>query len=271
MKFCYLDESGTGNEPYAVMAGVIVDAQRMHVTKKEWAGLLNALSQIVGQPLLEIHTRDFYSGNGIWRNKIKGEDRAKIISLIFQWLGERRHRIVYSAVDKAKFSSAFNKEPHANDVGSLWCFMALHICLAIQKHFQGSEKTKGNTILIFDNEKQEATKFIELFRKIPNWTDTYYHRDQRQDRLDQIIDVPYFGDSRHVYLIQVADFISFFLRKHIEIQMGVPPDYEDESSRIEEWAKTALAQSIPKPTIYLQKGRCECADLFYRYAPSCFL
>jgi len=31
MKFCYLDESGIGDEPYAVMVGIIVDAQRMHV------------------------------------------------------------------------------------------------------------------------------------------------------------------------------------------------------------------------------------------------
>jgi len=46
MKFCYLDESGTGEEPIAVMAGVITDAVRMHVTKSHWAALLNTLSAI---------------------------------------------------------------------------------------------------------------------------------------------------------------------------------------------------------------------------------
>lgn len=34
MKFCYVDESGTGDEPYAVMVGIVVDTQRMHVTKQ---------------------------------------------------------------------------------------------------------------------------------------------------------------------------------------------------------------------------------------------
>lgn len=269
MKFCYLDESGTGNEPYAVMVGVIADAYRMRVTKKDWSELLDALSQIVKKPLLEIHTSDFYSGNGIWR-KLPGDIRARIISAIFDWLEGRNHKIVYSAVDKMKFNSEFGKEPYANEVGTLWRFMALHVCLAIQKHSSLFERNKGHTVLIFDNKKSEANEFIKLIRNPPEWTDTYYRRNQKKDRLDQIIDVPYFGDSRHVGLIQVADFVSFFLRKHIEIQMSVvSPDYEDEPTLIEKWANTMLAQSIPKSAIYMQKGRCDCANLFYRYAPSC--
>jgi len=270
MKFCYLDESGTGSEPYAVMVGVIADAYRMHVTKKEWAELLEALSQIVEKPLLEIHTSDFYAGNGPWHD-LPGHHRAKIISIIFDWLNKRNHKIVYSAVDKKKFTSEFYKEPQAREVGTLWRFIALHICLALQKHHQAIKENKGYTVLIFDNQKSEAKRFIELIRKPPEWSDTYYNRKQKQDQLDQIIDVPYFGDSCHVGLIQVADFVSFFLRKHIEIQMGAPPDYEDEPSLIEGWANIALEQSIQKSAIYPSRGRCDCADLFYRYAPSCLL
>ena len=33
MNLCYCDESGTGNEAIAVMAGIVVDAGRMHLTK----------------------------------------------------------------------------------------------------------------------------------------------------------------------------------------------------------------------------------------------
>lgn len=271
MKFCYLDESGTGSEPYAVMIGVIVDAYRMHITKSEWSKLLNILSGIVRRQIYEIHTRDFYHGNGVWRH-IKGEDRAKIISLIFQWLGERKHEIVYTAVDKATFRSELSKkDSFANEVDSLWCFMALHISLAVQKHCQGQPGIKGHAVLIFDNEETEAGDFIELIRNPPEWTDTYYKRKSDQERLDQIVDVPYFGDSRHVALIQVADFVSFFLRKYIEIKMGALPRYEDEPERITGWAETILARSIPTPMIYMHRGRCKCADLFYRCAPSCLL
>jgi hypothetical protein len=40
MKFCYLDESGTGGQHIAVMAGVVADAHRVHSTKDAWSGLL---------------------------------------------------------------------------------------------------------------------------------------------------------------------------------------------------------------------------------------
>jgi hypothetical protein len=39
MKVCYFDESGTGEEPVAVVTGVVVDAQRMHATKEHWSEL----------------------------------------------------------------------------------------------------------------------------------------------------------------------------------------------------------------------------------------
>lgn len=270
MKFCYLDESGTGSEPYAVMVGVIADAYRMYITKRDWANLLAALSEILGKQISEIHTADFYAGNGVWR-RLDGGIRAKIIGTIFGWLEARNHKIVYTSVDKSKFNTDFFKEPHANDVGTLWRFMALHICLALQKHHQTSTEHKGHTLLIFDKQETEAEEFIKLIKNPPEWTDTYYGRYGRREKLDQIIDVPYFGDSRHVGLIQVADFVSFFIRKYVEIKTGTPPDYVDEPRLIEEWAEIALKQSIPSSSIYLKIGRCECSDLFYRYAPACLL
>jgi len=271
MKFCYLDESGTGNEPFAVMVGIIVDAQRMHVTKAHWHDLLTTLSNIVERDVKEIHTRDFYPGNSPWRG-LSGEIRARIIAAIFNWLRDRRHKIVYSSVNKEEFFRDFAGEQWAVEIGTLWRFMALHICLSIQRHHQSFERNKGHTVLVFDNEEREASRFIELIRNPPAWTDTYYGRAQRQNRLNQIIDVPYFGDSQHVGLIQVADFVSFFLRRHIEIQEGaIPPRYADEAQLVQGWAEGALAQAIPKSKIYPSRGRCECASLFYRYAPACML
>lgn len=271
MKFCYIDESGTGNEPFAVMVGIIVDAQRMHVTKSNWDELLTILSDIVGRDVREIHTRDFYPGNSPWRG-LPGEIRTQIITAIFNWLRDRRHKVVYSAVNKDEFIRNFDCEQWADEIGTLWRFMAFHICLSIQRHHQSLDRNKGHTVFVFDNEEREASDFIELIRDPPDWTDTYYARTQRQGRLDQIIDVPYFGDSQHVGLIQVADFVSFFLRRYIEIQEGaVPPRYDNEARLVQGWAQSALAQSIPKSKIYPARGRSECANLFYRYAPSCIL
>jgi len=272
MKFCYLDESGTGNEPYAVMAGVIADAYGMRITKQYWNVLLKDLSQILGKPLPEIHTKHLYSGSGPWYG-LSGENRAKLITEIFNWLKERKHRIVYSAVDKKLFNSDFFEKEgqRVADIGSLWRFMALHISLSLQKCHQRVKRNKGNTVLIFDEQKVEKDEFIKLLINPPEWTDTYYSLSNRKECLNQIIDVPHFVDSRYVGLIQLADFVSFFLRRYIEIKMGSPERYKDEPKLIEEWANIALELSIPKSEIYLSKGRCDCADLFYRYAPPCIL
>jgi hypothetical protein len=271
MKFCYLDESGTGSEPYAVMVGIIADAYRMYITKKDWVDLLEVLSKIAGKPIPEFHSRDFYSGKGPWYG-LDGDIRSHITDGIFNWLKERNHKIVYSAVDKTKFRSDFNNEPFAKEIGSLWRFMALHICLAIQKYFQAEKYMKGNTILIFDNEERESNNFINIIITPPRWTETYYKRDRKQGQFDQIIDVPYFVDSRHVGLIQIADLLSYFMRKHIELRMGaIQPSYPDEDKLIEGWVNIALELSIPTSAIYPKTGRCQCADLFYRYAPACLL
>jgi hypothetical protein len=81
MKLCYCNESGTGNEPIAVMVGIVVDASRMHVKKDDWQELLTALSTIIDRQVVEVHTRDFYGGNGSWR-EIDGAIRARVITSI---------------------------------------------------------------------------------------------------------------------------------------------------------------------------------------------
>ena len=81
MKFVYVDEIGTGQEPIAVMVGVITDAYRMRLTKSHWNDLLSRLSGIIGREIDEIHTREFYSGNTPWR-RLKGQQRTEIIDTI---------------------------------------------------------------------------------------------------------------------------------------------------------------------------------------------
>lgn len=271
MKFCYIDESGTGEEPFAVMVGVVADSHRMKVTKKHWTELLKSLSGLIGRELSELHTRNFYSGSGVWRG-IDGEKRSQIISSIFDWLEDRRHHVVYTAVSKEKFYSEFSSEDIGSELSTLWRFMAYHICLSLQKHFQSQQRNKGNTVLVFDNEEREEKRFTDLVLNPPDWSDSYYQRGRRQDKLDQIIDVPHFVDSQDVGLIQLADFLCYFLRRYIEIKEdAVPPRYADEETKVTAWVAQALNQSIPKSAIYLSHGRCQCSDLFHRYAPACIL
>ena len=81
MKVCYFDESADGAGKILAMAGILVDSQRMHVTKALWGEFLEALSKKVGKKILEFHAADFYRGDGV-KDKLNGEERSKIISAI---------------------------------------------------------------------------------------------------------------------------------------------------------------------------------------------
>lgn len=142
MKFVYLDESGTVNESIACMVGIITDAYRMRLTKEAWKNMLIRLSQIIGENIDEIHTRDFYSGNGKWRN-MDGEKRSKIIDIIFNWLKKRKHEVVFSAINKQNFNNDFINNEQLKEIGSIWRFISLHIALSLQKYYQGKIKNKN--------------------------------------------------------------------------------------------------------------------------------
>jgi hypothetical protein len=266
MKVCYCDESGTGDEPIAVMVGIIVDTQRMHITKENWRLLLAELSTLAGREISELHTRNFYAGNGIWR-ELNGPQRAEILSRIFRWLRERKHHVVYSSVCKATYRSQFALQKIPDELNTIWRFLGFHLILAMQKCFQKEPKNKGNTIFVFDNEEREKMRFTDIILRPPDWSDSYYGRVKKQDKLDQIIDVPYFGDSKDVALIQVADVASFFLRRYAEIKEGlIPARYEEEEQRVEEWVTTFVGGSIGCPMMYPKTGRTAAEDLFYQNA-----
>ena len=267
MNLCYCDESGTGNEPIATMVGIVVDAGRMHLTKAHWAELLAVLSDMAGHQIVELHTRDFYSGNGVFRG-IEGPDRAKIISEIFNWLCTRKHHVVYSAVAKDSYSEALKCEEIPDQISTLWRFLGFHLILAMQRSCQREKKPKGHTIFVFDNEERERMRFTDIILRPPAWSDAYYKREKKRRQLDQIVDVPYFGDSREVSLIQLADFMSFFLRRYAEIREGlVPAKYDDEEERVTNWITQLAGRSIGGACIYPKTGREYADNLFYLHAP----
>ena len=266
MKFCYCDESGTGDEPIAVMVGIIVDASRMHITKQDWCDLLNDLSGLVGSQVTELHTRNFYAGNGVWRN-LDGPKRAQIISAVFKWLADRKHKIIYSSVCRAEYHRRFALQLIPDELNTLWRFLGFHLVLSLQKYCQKFDKNKGNTLLIFDNEQREQMRFTDVIVRPPVWSHEYYEKKKKQDPLDQIIDVPYFGDSQDVSLIQVADFIAYFLRRYAEIKENlVPSRYADEEVKMDLWVKSLSELSIGRSFMYPKVGRSNAEELFYNTA-----
>ena len=265
MKFCYLDESGTGSEPILVVAGIIANALRMHITKEAWSGVLTELSKITKRTITEFHARDFYKGNGPWRT-IDGVTRSNVIKIILDWLIDRKHSVVFSAILKSEYEHMRNENAVLSDLNSPWCTASMHCILSLQKYFQTEQKNKGNTVLIFDREDTQAGALTELVRVPPIWTGVYYSHSAKEPPLSQIVDVPYFADSEHVVLIQIADLITYLLRRHGELQDGLCSEkYANEKEKLTAWTKKIMQLSIP---CYTAKRRDQVADLFWKIAPN---
>ena len=275
MKFIYLDESGTGNEQIAVMAGVITDAYRMRPTKDDWDGLLVGLSELTGRNITELHTHEFYPGNGVWRG-LDGNIRSRIIDLIFNWLVERKHHVVFTAIDKRKFELGHADHKFSVEIQTLWQLMAFHVTLSLQRCLQGAKRggtkrkkeSKNNAVLVFDHQHREQQHFTELLLSPPEWSQTYYDKVKHQSELAKIVDVPHFVDSKQVGMIQLADFISFFVRKYLEIVN----EYEEESydgklDKLQEWYELIESRCSCLRSSFPKIGRCDAGEYFYNYIP----
>lgn len=267
MKFCYFDESGTGGHPVAVMAGVVADANRMHLTKAAWSELLGHLSGIVGSDVQEFHSYKFYGGHGIWKG-IDGSGRAQIISAIIDWMAERKHKVTYSAVDRDRCYAQQKTDTRLADL-SIWRTLGLHGVLALQRCHQAEKKPKGHTVLIYDEQVMEKEKHTEIILAPPEWTDNYYSRGKGDPPLEQLIDVPHFVDSKKVELVQVADLYAYILRRHFElVEEYDTPKYADEMAKIGGWAGSIFSQTISNGHIYPKRGASEAAKVFQSVAPT---
>lgn len=268
MKFCYVDESGLGSEPYLVMVGVIVDAQRMHKTKEMWDEFLEMLSKVCKRKINEFHTCDFYAGNGPWRG-IDGPQRAAIISAIIDWWGRRKHHLTYTVIDKNLYEQLRCNNEILEGCESVWQTAAIHISLSIQKAHQGIESNKGHTLFLFDRENMEELKLSSFISRPPGWTDEYYNRRIKQKPLDQIIDAPFFGDSKQVLLLQVADVIAFILRRYTEIATGKDNvAYHDEAEKLGKWVKLIWSRCYSASIRWPSKGLNKAQLMFDKLAPS---
>lgn len=267
MKFCYLDESGKGEEPVLVLAGLIVDSHRMHKTKEGWQGFLEHVSKETKYQISELHTKDLYSGNGPWR-KMAGPHRAALITAVIEWIGFRKHQVTFAAIDKAKARSFLESgDERAQTLSSAWLLAAGHCALSLQKFGQTHSKTSGHSVLIFD-QGDDAPGFSKFIHDLPSWADSYYGRKKKQDSLSHIVDVPFFVDSEHALLVQVADLIAYVLRAYCELKENrSSPKYKDESEKLEVWAKQLFHLSLKGSFRFPAKGRCSTAQLFWDLAP----
>ena len=158
------------------------------------------------------------------------------IESVIEWLVRKKHVVTFGAVRESRLGDARLRF----DVGGFqdatrWSIAAMHVILGVQKQYQRQKNNTGNTVFVFD-EGPKADELTQLVLDPPPATGAFYSRKKNQDPLDQVIDVPYFADSKHVGLIQVADLFAFLIRLYAELKEDVTEEkFGGEAERLGGW------------------------------------
>ncbi|HZP97051.1 MAG TPA: DUF3800 domain-containing protein [Candidatus Limnocylindria bacterium] len=238
MFLVYGDESGQSgdqfdqNQPVLVVAAVLVNSYTGSRTRREYAALLEDLAELAGRPVSELKGSDLFRGRGAWAAPTPAVARAQARALILAWLAERRHKVAVSAIDIADFLArrAAGTAPNhrARTIASV------HI--ALQVHLQNygpsaSDRQKKCALLLFDrHETAEQHEIARLVATPPDWAIDFL---ARHDELSMILDTALFVDSSQAPLIQVADFICFFVQRKAALATGRPESYVGEAADID--------------------------------------
>lgn len=267
MKVCYVDESGNlDSDPCLVMAGILVDAARLNRTRQEFGEIFDAVQRLFAEPLKELKSSKMVYGKDRWRH-INPEDRKAIAEYFCNWIAERKHTLLLSAINRAKFSEKPGQCPGELE-SDIWIATGFHIALQLQKANQGQAKNKGHTFLVFDENKQKADRLSELLWEPPPWSDGYYSRGKKQLPLDQLIDTAFTVKSHHAGLVQVADLFAFLLRRYAELaEYGKAEEWKGETVFVKRCIERLSSRMLPRGTRWPVRTTGDCAKWYNRIAP----
>ncbi len=229
MKFIYVDESG-GRDQHDVftMCGLMVDAYKLRKKTEDFDRLLEGIFSKYPGVRKDLKTTKFINGDGGWK-KVPPEERKALLYQLCELAVSNGGKIFGLGISISRFDAAV-QAGHAHPFGkNYWLASSMFLCGVIQKRMQAVSESKGLTVVIMDDNKQEMPGLAEALYKNNNWYDALYQvqgtiRKVKQwiprtdaDRFDQIVNTPFAVKSDHSSLVQVADAISYVCRRHLEL------------------------------------------------------
>lgn len=268
MKFCYCDESGHGdNDPCFVAVGVIVDAARLNRTADAFSELFAAIQAHSPEQLKEIKASKLLMGRDRWR-QVDPEIRKRICEALCLWITDRKHTLILTAVDRAKYASNKNAAPIELQRG-YWLAGMTHLALQLQKLHQGQPSNKGRTVLLIDDNKQFADNLAEVLWTPPTWTDSFYEKRRKQEQFDQIIDSAFAVKSHHAGLIQIADLFALVFRRYAEMRdYGLAEEWAGERAYVDSLVRTLSRRLAAASSRWPKRPQCPCTQWYNGLAPT---
>jgi len=230
MKFIYVDESGARDQgDVFVMCGLMVDAYKLRKKTADFDTKLEAIFAQHPGTRGDLKTKRFINGAGAW-NQVDPQERKNFLREICELAVANGGKIYGIALSYPHFDGAAAAGYGHPFAASYWIAGAMFVSALVQKKMQGVANSKGLTVLIMDDNKQEMPLLSDGLYKCSDWYDGLYQcrgtkrgkkvwLDRKpKDRFDHIINTAFAIKSDHSSLVQVADALSWVYRRHLELK-----------------------------------------------------
>jgi len=268
MRFCYVDESGTaGDTPCVVFAGLVFDRTKRAKVTRESRALVEEIISNAAWPPSEIKSHHLYPGKKHW-NGIEG--RTVHIERLCDWFVDGSGGyLALSVIEATDHESSSLRSLTGLDV---WTAGALHIALQIQKTGKPSKNNKGQSVLVFDEQRVRQEGLTELLITGPEFTDDYYGRKTKDEPFDQLIDTPLFAASHHLPLLQVADVFAYVIRQYVEVREGHRSErYTGEAAVLSGWYEKLSTRLLTSAARWPKRTTSALAAAYKESAPDCLV
>jgi hypothetical protein len=220
MHLVYLDEAGISNElqePYLVVAGVIVDADKKWRPLEEYFRKLTLeyFPKHVGHPVV-FHAKDIWHGSGLFdRNKWKLTKRLKLLHRLSKVPREFDLPIVMGHAHRASTREALIRRNSTKlTPKSLRSFIHAAAFFSAVRRVESwmSNNTKNEVSMLIAEDTAEVKDTIHALHSA--YTDqTINVVGAFHSKL--IIDAVHFAKKDHSLLLQIADNCAFFMKRKL--------------------------------------------------------
>lgn len=208
MYLFYVDESGDPGDPRSVNSptnNLVLSGLAIH--EGQWrlvAGKLDDLQEkyFPGQPdPIEFHCSDVRYGRESF-SSLSEEDRADVMTDMYSIIRGHKHGPVLFAIDIDKQTLPVGQTPYARAFEELYS----RFDLFLKRRFSKGDPQKG--IIVFDNSS--------LRRRISDQVAEFHKFGTRWSPVENMIEVPFFLDSKTTRVVQMSDFVASAVFQYYE-------------------------------------------------------
>lgn len=267
MHFYYLDEAGCNGRdlsnpesPIFVLGSLIVSDEKWNTTNEKFTEIISDYFQVVPNNF-ELHSEQLLSpdGDGPFAGHER-ERRNRLANEMLDLIVDKSHHTAYYAIDK---NALADKLPPNIEIKAYLDFGAPYLIsfdylLSLFEWYTKDKLGQSARALIILDEKEE---FQDEIRSVVKYQK---YEVPKSRRLKWIVEFSYPISSHSNPMVQLADLISYLIKKYLEIENGYRDEYSEEVKNIYRDFYSKIHQRLIRKQIKRYDERVR-ADSYYEF------